>query len=114
MEAMISLFLLFLTGFTVLGTLQTSDLGYSEAAQARIALRLAREGLELVRAGTTVPTSGTQTLTATTVPVGRSSITFTPQIVGVLTGNIWLIRSRVLWSEGTHSHTVELKTYVHS
>jgi len=112
LEAMISVFLLFLAGMTMLGTLQTSDRAYTEATQARIALRLAREGLELVRAGTVVPTAGTQALTPVSVPVGRVSISFTQQIVGLLQGNVWLIRSQVLWSEGPRSHVVELKTYV--
>ena len=112
MEAMIAIALLFLTVITVLYMMSTNDRAYAQAIQTRVALRLARESLESVRAGTIPPAPGVQKLTAVSLREGSVAMAFSPEIESLLQGKIWLVRSRVLWSEGPRNHVVELKTFV--
>ena len=107
-----AIMLFFITAVTTLGILSNSDRAYSQATQTRVALRLAREGLETLRAGTIKPVAGVQTLTVVPLREGRTPINYTPAIECLQQGSVWLVRSRVTWSEGPRTHVVELKTYV--
>jgi len=112
MEMVVALGLLFISGISMFTTLASSDRGYSQAIQARLALRLAVQTMESLRAGNLKATIGTQTLEALGEVVGKSSTTFTPKLVVTNNGTMLLVRSQVSWSEGRRTHLVELKTLV--
>ena len=112
MEMVVALGLLFISGISMFTTLASSDRGYSQAIQARLALRLAVQTMESLRAGNLKATIGTQTLEALGEVVGKSSTTFTPKLVVTKNGTMLLVRSQVSWSEGRRTHLVELKTLV--
>lgn len=112
MEAVVAFFLVFVAGISMFTTLHTSDRAYTQAIQIRVAARLAEEGLESVRAGNIKKTVGTQTLSALSLKVGRSGVSFRPEIVISISGSVLLVRSRVRWTEARRNHQVELKSYV--
>ncbi|MBT9584051.1 hypothetical protein IV102_11990 [bacterium] len=112
MEAVVGLFLIFLAAMVTLTSLHTSDRGYTQATQIRVGLRLAREGLEAVRAGTVNPTVGLQKLTPIQQRVGRSSLTYRPELEVKISANLLLVYSRVRWNDGKSNHVLELKTFV--
>lgn len=112
LDALVCIFLLFLASMTMFSLLSTSDQGYSQATQTRVALGLAREGLENVRSGNTAKTVGSQTLTPVSLGLAKSTMVFKPKIVITTVGPVLLVRSQVNWSEGARAHSLELKTYV--
>lgn len=112
LEAIVCIFLLFLASMTMFNLLSTSDQGYSQATQTRVALGLAREGLENVRSGSTPKTVGSQALPAVSLGLAKSSMVFQPKVVISVAGPVLLVRSQVIWSEGTRAHSLELKSYV--
>ena len=112
LEAIVCIFLLFLASMTMFSLLSTSDQGYSQATQTRVALGLAREGLEKVRSGSTPKTVGSQNLAAVSLGLAKSTMVFTPKIVISAAGPVLLVRSQVIWSEGARTHSLELKSYV--
>lgn len=111
-EGMVGFFLLFLASMTMFRLLSTSDRGYTLATQSRVALRLAREGLENVRAGNIPKTLGTQTLTTVSLKMAKSAMVFTPTITMSTLNSVLLVRSKVTWSEGIRLHSVEIKSCV--
>ena len=111
-EAVIGLFLIFLAAMVTLTSLHTSDRGYAQATQIRVGLRLAREGLEALRAGTLKPTVGLQNLTPIQQRVGRSGLTYRPELEVKVSTNLLLVYSRVRWHDGKTNHVLELKTFV--
>lgn len=112
MEMVVAFGLLFISGISMFTTLASSDRGYSQAIQARLALRLAVQTMESVRAGNLKATLGTQTLEPVAEVVGQSATTFTPKLVVTSSGTMLLVRSQVSWSEARRNHLVELKTLV--
>jgi hypothetical protein len=111
-EAMVGFFLIFLSAVTILNLLQFTDLGYSEAAQATMALELAQQVLENVEAGSVGHAVGTQVLATHSLVVGRNPIVFTPTLVVTSASPVVLARAQVSWSENGRKHIIELKTYV--
>ena len=112
MQMVVAFGLLFISGISMFTTLASSDRGYSQAIQARMALRLAVQTMESLRAGNLKATIGTQTLEPLGEVVGKSATTFTPKLVVASSGTMLLVRSQVTWNEGRRTHLVELKTLV--
>jgi type II secretory pathway pseudopilin PulG len=112
MQMVVAFALLFISGISMFTTLASSDRGYTQAIQTRMALRLCNEALESLRAGTLKPTIGTQTLATISETAGRSSAVYTPRLVVSNSGSMLLVRSQVTWTEGKRTHRVELKTLV--
>jgi len=112
MQMVVAFGLLFISGISMFTTLASSDRGYSQAMQVRLALRLAVQNIESLRAGNLKATLGTQTLEVVGEVVGKSATTFTPKLVVTSSGTLLLVRSQVSWSEGRRNHLVELKTLV--
>lgn len=111
-EVVVAFALLFISGVSMFTTLSNSDLGYTQAIQTRVALRLCGENLESLRAGTLKATVGTQTLSTVTQTAGKSGTLYTPKLVVSTSGTLLLVRSQVSWTEGRRTHLVELKTLV--
>lgn len=109
LEAVIALFLLFISGISLLGLLQSSDQAYAQAAQAHVALRLANEGLELARIQ---PKAGKLDLKPMSLRVGIHQLNFVPEVQMINEGNVLLVRSKVSWNHGRRNHSLELKSYV--
>lgn len=109
LEAVIALFLLFISGFSLLGLLQSSDQAYTQAAQAHVALRLANEGLQLAQVE---PRAGKLDLKPVDLRVGLHALSFTPEVQMTTEGDVLLVRSKVSWSDGRRKHSLELKSYV--
>jgi len=108
LEAVIAMFLLFISGISLLGLLQSSDQAYTQAAQAHVALRLANEGLELARME---PKAGKLDLKPVVLRVGASQLSFLPEVQMTTEGSVLLVRSKVSWSDGRRNHSLELKSY---
>ena len=112
MQMVVAFGLLFISGISMFTTLASSDRGYSQAIQVRLALRLAAQTMESLRSGNLKATLGTQTLESVGEVVGKSATTFTPKLVVTNNGTMLLVRSQVSWREGRRDHLVELKTLV--
>lgn len=112
MQMVVAFALLFISGVSMFTTLASSDRGYMQAIQTRVALRLCNETLESLRAGNLKATVGTQTMATVSQTAGKSGTIYTPRLVVSTSGNMLLVRSQVTWSEGRRTHLVELKTLV--
>lgn len=112
MQMVVAFGLLFITGISMFTTLASSDRGYAQAIQTRVALRLCSETLESLRAGTLKPTIGTQTLAAVSQTAGKSATVYSPKLIISSSNTMLLVRSQVTWSENRRTHLVELKTLV--
>lgn len=112
MQMVVAFALLFISGMSMFTTLASSDRGYAQAIQTRVALRLCSENLESLRAGTLKPTLGTQSLATVSQTAGKSATIYTPRLVVSSSGTMLLVRSQVSWVEGRRTHLVELKTLV--
>ena len=112
MQMVVAFALLYISGVSMFTTLASSDRGYSQAIQTRMALRLCSETMASMRAGTLKPTLGTQTLATVSLTAGKSGTLYTPRLVVTNNGSMLLVRSQVSWVEGKRKHLVELKTLV--
>ena len=112
MEAVVAFFLIFVAGISMLTSLESSQRGYTQATQIRVAVRLAEQGLESVRAGNLKASPGIQKLSPLQLKMGSTATTYNPEIEVTSSGGLLLVRSRVLWQESRRAHQVELKTYV--
>lgn len=108
LEVMVTFSLMALVGVMLFNLLATSDRGYAQAVESRIALRLAQDTLERARGTSLKPTAGTQVLTAVSARSGRGVVSFIPELTGTDQGTYWIVTSKVRWL----THSVELRSCV--
>jgi type II secretory pathway pseudopilin PulG len=111
-QVVVAFFVIFVVGVATLGVVSSAERSYIQAAQVRVAVQIAREGLESVRAGNLKPTLGLLPLPAISCRIGRSLMQFQPQLETSSQQGLLFVRSRVLWQEGGRNHRVEVKCFV--
>ena len=111
-QAVVAFFLIFTVGVASLGVMSSAERNQSHAAQVRVAVQMARDGLESVRSGVVKASPGQQRLTSVNCRIGKTSVQFQPEIQVESWKGLLLVRSRILWSEGRRNHRVEVKCLV--